>query len=80
MLILANIDIDNLVVMTISITNFVINIAKETLLGISNTGTFCIFCGIVGIIASIALKGTAEEEVEAKEIERKPVRRKLKKR
>lgn len=79
MIILANIDIDNLVVMTMSITNFVINIAKETILGISNTGTFCIFCGIVGIIASIALKGNAEEEIEAKEVERKPVRRKLKK-
>ena len=78
-IVLFNVDMDNLVVMTMSITNFVVNIAKETLLGLSSAGSFAIFCGLVGIIASVALKGEAEEMVEAKEMERKPKRRKLKK-
>ncbi len=78
-IVLYNVDMDNLVVMTMSITNFVVNIAKETLFGLSNVGTFTIFCGLVGIIVSIALKGEAEEMIEAKEMERKPKRRKFKK-
>ena len=35
--------------------------------------------GLAGIIVSIALKGEAEELIEAKEMERKPKRRKFKK-
>lgn len=78
-IVMYNVDMDNLVVMTMSITNFVVNIAKETLFGLSNVGTFTIFCGLVGIIVSVALKGEAEELIEAKEMERKPKRRKFKK-
>lgn len=78
-IVLYNVDMDNLVVMTMSITNFIVNIAKETLYGLSNAGSFAIFCGLVGIVASVALKGEAEEIVEAKEMERKPKRRKIKK-
>lgn len=78
-IVMYNVDMDNLVVMTMSITNFVVNMAKETLFGLSNVGTFTIFCGLAGIIVSIALKGEAEELIEAKEMERKPKRRKFKK-
>ena len=78
-IVMYNVDMDNLVVMTMSITNFVVNIAKETLFGLSNVGSFTIFCGLAGIIVSIALKGEAEELIEAKEMERKPKRRKFKK-
>mgnify|MGYP003299169539 CR=1 FL=1 len=55
------------------------NIVKEVLYELSDIGMFCMFCGIVGVIASEALKGNIEEQVEVKEKEVKPYRRKLKK-
>ena len=73
------VDLDNLILITISITNFVMNIVKEVLYELSDIGMFCMFCGIVGVIASEALKGNIEEQVEVKEKEVKPHRRKLKK-
>ena len=36
------------------------------------------FCGLVGVIAAETLKGNLEEQVEKKENEVKPYRRKLK--
>lgn len=76
---LSKINLDSLVVMTMSITNFIINVMKETLMNLDEIGAFCIVCGITGIIASVALKGDLEEAVEIKEKEIKPKRRKLKK-
>jgi hypothetical protein len=73
------IDLDNLVLVSVSITNFVINIVKEVLFELSDMGMFCMFCGIIGVIISEALKGRLEEQVEIKEKEVKPYRRKLKK-
>ena len=46
-----------------------LNIVKEVLYELSDIGMFCMFCGIVGVIASEALKGNIEEQVEVKEKE-----------
>ena len=47
-----NIDIDNLVVLAKSLSNLIINIAKEVLVEISENGKLFIICGFTGIIAS----------------------------
>lgn len=47
-----NIDIDNLVVLAKSLSNLIINIAKEILVGISEKGNLFIICGLTGIIAT----------------------------
>lgn len=47
-----NIDIDNLVVLAKSLSNLIINIAKEILFGISEKGNLFIICGFTGIIAT----------------------------
>ena len=78
MIIIKTVDLDNLILMTMSITNFVINIVKEVLLEFFDIGMFCMFCGLVGVIAAETLKGNLEEQVEKKEKEVKPYRRKLK--
>lgn len=51
-----NVDIDNLLVLTTSLSNLIISIIKDNLYRLSEYGTMFIICGIAGIVCSIIVK------------------------
>lgn len=69
--IFSNIEIDNLMILTTSISNLIISILKENLYKISDLGNIFIVCGIVGIFASIIIKNISLKNDKTK----KPKRR-----
>ncbi len=63
-LVFSNVNIDNLVLISTSISNLLINIVKEILYSISDKGTLFIVCGIVAIIVSSIIKNIKNEKNE----------------
>lgn len=61
-IIFKNVSLDNLVVLSTSISNLIINIAKELLYTISDYGTWFIVCGITGIIITSILRYTGKKK------------------
>ena len=57
-----NVNLDDLVLLTTSISNLIINIAKELLYTISDYGTWFIVCGITGIIITSILRNIDKKE------------------
>lgn len=63
-LLFSNVDIDNIVFLSTSISNLIISVLKEIIYGISDKGNIFIVCGIVAIIASAVIKNIRSESIE----------------
>ncbi len=60
----SNVDIDNIVFLSTSISNLIISVLKEIIYGISDRGNIFVVCGIVAIIASAIIKNIKSESTE----------------
>ncbi len=60
----SNVDIDNIVFLSTSISNLIISVLKEIIYGISDKGNIFVVCGIVAIIASAVIKNIRNESIE----------------
>ena len=60
----SNVDIDNIVFLSTSISNLIISVLKEIIYGISDKGNIFVVCGIVAIIASAIIKNIKSESTE----------------
>ncbi len=63
-IVFSNVDIDNLVLLTTSLSNLIISIIKDNLYKLSDYGTMFIICGIIGILGSIIIKNVKQSSVE----------------